>query len=537
MRSNALHQHARGLRIGCSHRELRGLTSKPLACPSTTPLIRRMLGSGSAARRGMAASRLIVTVLCTRFVPVIVLYEREVGQFEVLDGKQRLITLLSFWKGATEQSPELKAKGIEHKPALTKLEEDYEDLEGLSFNDLSKKHQFQFTGYSLTYVTIPYGTPMSDVLAVYKDINRGGLDQNAQQARKAVYAHSNELMIGLEDMAANADFRHCYRPKHTEDNYEEEKSVREELDCELILRTLAFSLKWTRFKPSVSKFIERVLEDFQALDNEILKQKHEDTVSEMKQQFAQVVKVERELFEGYAYRRWERSKGVWGWSKEINPHVMALKFTLFIDLKGRRFHGVKAVLLLQRKDALVKVTQRLFEDEGLGEFTGLTGKKFGEKLRLLEEAYMACLDEGDPIPTIRKMQANGFLTNSFARTSSRSKVGGRCGICKQTIDPKRIEDIEFVSLDHINPHSKGGPTELGNCQLVHKRCNSKKGNRTRAIAGAQGLHLMEGKKGQIVHGRHTPWKGYWPSKCTRPEACGRAINPASAQALQLVERL
>lgn len=36
------------------------------------------------------ASRLIVTALCNRFVPGVVLHEVKHGKFEVLDGKQRL---------------------------------------------------------------------------------------------------------------------------------------------------------------------------------------------------------------------------------------------------------------------------------------------------------------------------------------------------------------------------------------------------------------------------------------------------------------
>lgn len=43
------------------------------------------------------ASRLVVTALCNRIVPGIVLHEVQKGTYEVVDGKQRLTTLLSFY--------------------------------------------------------------------------------------------------------------------------------------------------------------------------------------------------------------------------------------------------------------------------------------------------------------------------------------------------------------------------------------------------------------------------------------------------------
>lgn len=45
-----------------------------------------------------------------------------------------------------------------------------------------------------------------------------------------------------------------------------------------------------------------------------------------------------------------------------------------------------------------------------------------------------------------------------------------CGICKDIIN-----DFKDYDLDHIIPHAKGGATDLFNSQLTHKKCNRSKG--------------------------------------------------------------
>lgn len=46
------------------------------------------------------ASRLVLTLLGGRFVPSVVVHEKDDGTYDVVDGKQRLTSLLSFMYGA-----------------------------------------------------------------------------------------------------------------------------------------------------------------------------------------------------------------------------------------------------------------------------------------------------------------------------------------------------------------------------------------------------------------------------------------------------
>lgn len=53
--------------------------------------------------------------------------------------------------------------------------------------------------------------------------------------------------------------------------------------------------------------------------------------------------------------------------------------------------------------------------------------------------------------------------------------GGDCGLCQQSIDESRLDEADYVHIDHKKPHASGGPTTRDNAQLVHAACNRSKG--------------------------------------------------------------
>lgn len=53
-----------------------------------------------------------------------------------------------------------------------------------------------------------------------------------------------------------------------------------------------------------------------------------------------------------------------------------------------------------------------------------------------------------------------------------AKHGMVCALCG-----KPIESEEELTVDHIIPRAMGGSTTYKNCQLAHKECNFRKGNK------------------------------------------------------------
>jgi hypothetical protein len=275
------------------------------------------------------ASRLIATVLCNRFVPPLVLHETAKGRFDIVDGKQRLTSLLLFYmnrKGAKlPQDPAIKAKIEESLPkmkSLTKLDETYEDLNGLSFDDLSPERQDSFKAFSISYTVIPRNAPPKDVFEVYEDINSGGAEHTAQQSRRAAFYGPYMRMI--DDLQENcSSFHAILRPDLFRSN--EYKPCNKDSDGESILRAFAFHQNGNYFKPPMKLFLNKELEG--SSDNAITrsdeKRSVEKKVATLRAEFESVVKIAREVFGDSAFRK--KKDGV-------SQTMMDAKYSTIADL-------------------------------------------------------------------------------------------------------------------------------------------------------------------------------------------------------------
>ena len=65
------------------------------------------------------------------------------------DGKQRLTTLLSFYLAGEDPELHEKFKSLCSFDRLTKLDENYESLEGLTYSDLSEERQHALASYTI----------------------------------------------------------------------------------------------------------------------------------------------------------------------------------------------------------------------------------------------------------------------------------------------------------------------------------------------------------------------------------------------------
>ena len=420
------------------------------------------------------ASRLVVTALCNRIVPGIVAHEREKGIWDIVDGKQRLTSLLSFYAagGSDPGLLEKMCQQLDRQPdsmfkVLSKLDENYESLNGLSFSDLSEERQRALESYSIPCTIIPLDASKEEVFSCYEDINSGGEDLSAQQLRRAVfYGPYIEL---LDELALNENFQ-CIRDpeKFKKGTYSIDEK---ESDRELILRAFAWSRNHKAFKRPLKTFLNHELQHYEvSREDKIKEAKVKKELAKKKEEFEFVVKVCRNIFSESdgAFRVWSKQKnGSWGWNRTITVGMWDVMYLVLAEL--RQQYPTEPVYIRQ-KEKIQAAIKDLFTTGALDISGPISTQKFYERRNLLSRVLSDVLGND-----------GGGETRSF-RLAQKEKValfdnqGGLCAICGGTMDKTRLDDGSYVHVDHIHPFSKGGSTSLSNAALAHAACNQSKGS-------------------------------------------------------------
>lgn len=413
------------------------------------------------------ASRLIATVLCNRYIPPIVLHEKEKGKYDVIDGKERLTTILAWYlhrNDATRPTSTISMQLTNKIPSLnvlSKLDESYERLNGLSFDALTESRKRSFDCYTITYAVVPHLTPKSDVFEVYEDINSGGQNLNPQQIRRAVFYGP---YIRLLDEIAETCFD-FHAIKHPDSfNKNTYATSTDHSDRELILRAFAFHHKGSKFKSPLKKFLNQELDGTEEFDAKDEKDKLRimNMLEDYKNEFKDVMDVARRVFGDKAFRY------VFSKNKDVSAPFWDSGYSALAELLTH--DGLKRAQFVQAKDAIV---ERLEKAMLAGEFESvksMSKNNFMERKRKIQDIIRKAILQNAPRDSQR----------AFARTLVKplfDEQKGKCHVCNQSIDEGRLGDGSYVHIDHIVPHSKGGKTVTSNAQLVHRECNLQKSDR------------------------------------------------------------
>lgn len=191
-----------------------------------------------AWRRGNK-SRLIESILMGLPIPQIVLAERqdERGKFIVLDGKQRLLTLLQF-VGAAEGS-------ANNAFPLVELEV-MDELVGLTYAELPEDVQRQFLNYAVRS-SIIRNWPDSEFLEiVFVRLNEGSVKLSPQELRQGISPGPFTSFVE-EASASSIPLRTLLRL--TEPDFRMR-------DAELMLRLIAFNLFPDEYRGNMKGFLD-----------------------------------------------------------------------------------------------------------------------------------------------------------------------------------------------------------------------------------------------------------------------------------------
>lgn len=162
-------------------------------------------------------SLLIESLLINIPIPAFYIDARISGKWNVIDGLQRLSTIMSFTNDGF---------------ALSELE--YLELKGKKFSTLDRKYQRRIEDYELTFNLIRHGTPTDVAFNIFTRINTLGTPLSAQEIRHAMNMGTATDL--LKELAATPQFIQAISEKN-------HKSLSKRMnDKALILRYLSFKL-------------------------------------------------------------------------------------------------------------------------------------------------------------------------------------------------------------------------------------------------------------------------------------------------------
>ncbi len=190
-------------------------------------------------------------------IPPVFLLEWEYGRYEVMDGQQRLSSIVEFYENrfkltGLENWPELNARTYGDCPPIIQRGLDRRRISAVVL--LAENLSFEDKEYDIRRL-------------VFERLNTGGQNLNPQELRNCVYSGAfNDLLI---ELAGNDLFNDIWNiPRHSDHIRRSHVSAalagnalyRRMRDCEIVLRFFAFR-KRSSIRGSVKSILDRCMEE------------------------------------------------------------------------------------------------------------------------------------------------------------------------------------------------------------------------------------------------------------------------------------
>ncbi len=167
---------------------------------------------------GTQKEELVESILMGIPIPVIYLFESKDGRKQVIDGRQRISTIIDFLNNKFKLKNLRMLKG----------------LNGKRFEDLEPKLQGVFEDFQFSFYIIQPPTPERVKYDIFDRVNRGGTKLNSQEMRNALYQGISTRLI--KKIADSDEFKTAtakgVSPKRMRDRY-------------VVLRGISFYLYYT----------------------------------------------------------------------------------------------------------------------------------------------------------------------------------------------------------------------------------------------------------------------------------------------------
>lgn len=366
------------------------------------------------------ASKLVESVLMGIPIPTIYLCVEEDNTYSVIDGQQRITSLVRYLK---------------NEFALNGLQE-LNELNGKCYKDLPKDIQKKLKSSSLSTISLlKQSTDLK--YEIFARLNQGAVKLNPQELRNCIYRGTFNKM--LDDIAATNPHLHCLF--HDENN---RKSYQER-----ILRFFALS-NYQAYQSSMLKTMNSYMEKH--------RNDGEDEIKAAKEKFNSTIDIIKQVLGDNAFMAFDRSKN-----------------TILEKFSGSVYDSIIIPFSFFDKHSLIGSADKIREavmnvkmtDESYREDTyAATGSKV-RVIRRIQTIYNLIFN----ITGNNSMDTDRRLFSEDERKILYESGDKKCAICGNLI--LSLDDCE---IDHIIPFSKGGKTELSNAQIVHRICNREKSN-------------------------------------------------------------
>ncbi|KJQ61425.1 DUF262 domain-containing protein [Streptococcus cristatus] len=225
---------------------------------------------------------LIESILMGIPIPPIFVAEDEDGIWELVDGLQRVSTIISFF-GKLKSDLVQKHEVSDVVEDLVSNSNNWEleagdiikDLEGFDANTLPQKYKLNIKR-AVCRVEILRGESNTSLkYELFKRLNSGGTKLTPQEIRNAVYRGINPILNELiTELSQNSSFKDLTNLSETK--------IRELYDQELILRFVAFYQNVSNINLSTQSFLDKFMEETTStgnLDSEMYKRVFNSTIA------------------------------------------------------------------------------------------------------------------------------------------------------------------------------------------------------------------------------------------------------------------
>lgn len=319
-------------------------------------------------------SRLIESLFMNVPVPPIFLYEHDLNRYEVMDGQQRLNTIIDFYEN------KFSLKGLDY----------WSQLNGYSYGALPPRVQRGLDRRRIT-ATVLVAEKSSTASAmielrkqVFDRLNTGGQKLVPQELRNCLYSGAfNDLLLELagepvfNDLWEIPKYKDNIRGANITEKLSKNTMFRRMADVEVVLRYFAFRGGKSKIRGAVKKILDQCMIEGQSLT--------EDTLSEFANQFRRDLSMAYDIFGANAFKLPEGASAFGNHSQPFYDAIMV------------SFHRTSTKhAALRRAAQKLRVAVRkavTANEESRALFVGRanTAKAIRERLDRMETAFLSVL--------------------------------------------------------------------------------------------------------------------------------------------------